>query len=268
MQSLLEFLSENGVWAVLINVFLAQIGVPVPAMPTLIVAGALTARGELSLPAICAAAFAAALVADLIWYALGVRHGHRVLKTLCRVSLSPDSCVRQTEAIYHKWGMSSLVASKFVAGFSTVAPPLAGALGAKPLTFVLFDSLGIVLWAGLGIGLGVILHPQIDALLVSLADLGSGALAVAGSALVLFVLYKWWQRRRFYLALRMARITVADLRALIADGEPPIVVDVRSEDARRADPRRIPGARALGLDDLDDALARLPRDRDIVLYCT
>ncbi len=268
MHDLIAYVSRHGVWLVFANVLVEQLGIPIPALPTLIVAGALAARGDLSVTQVLLAALLASLIADSVWYALGRRYGNRVLKTLCRVSLSPDSCVRQTEGIFERWGMGSLVASKFITGFSTVAPPLAGAMGAKPAAFVFFDILGILLWAGSGVGAGFLFHDAIESVLKSLENLGTGALALLGAALVLFVLFKWWQRRRFYRTLRMARITVEDLRRRFEEEEQPVVVDVRSEAERRREPRRIPGAVTMEISEIDAKLPGLPGGREIVLYCT
>jgi hypothetical protein len=190
------------------------------------------------------------------------------LKTLCRVSLSPDSCVRQTESLFERWGMPSLLFAKFIPGFSTVAPPLAGALGASPASFLVYDAGGALLWAGAGVGGGMLFHRAIDRVLVFLTSIGSWAIVILAGALALFVAYKWWQRRRFYKMLRMARITVDELWRLIEDGQSPIVLDVRTAGARSADPRRIPGAAVLDASEIDARLQELSRDREIILYCT
>ena len=268
MSKLVAYVAQYGVALVFANVLVEQIGIPIPALPTLIVAGALARDGKLSLTMLIAAAVVASLAADSIWYALGRRYGNRVLKTLCRVSLSPDSCVRQTEGIFERWGMASLVAAKFITGFSTIAPPLAGAMGANLPAFLFYDALGTVLWAGGGLMLGFVFHKEIDDVLSFLEGLGTGALYLLGAGLALFVLYKWWQRRRFYKALRMARISADELRRLFAEEEKPVVVDVRGAGERLRDPRRIPGATTMELSELDQRLASLPPDRDIVLYCT
>jgi hypothetical protein len=101
-----------------------------------------------------------------------------------------------------------------------------------------------------------------------LSSIGSGALTILGAALVLFVAAKYWQRRRFYWALRLARITPEDLHRLMDEGRNPVVLDVRTSAARRADPRRIPGARVLEYSEIENELADLPHDREIILYCT
>jgi membrane protein DedA with SNARE-associated domain len=269
MSKLVAYVAQYGVALVFANVLVEQIGIPVPALPTLIVAGALARDGRLSLAALLAAALVASLGADLVWYALGRRYGNRVLKTLCRVSLSPDTCVRQTEGIFERFGMTSLVVSKFITGFSTVAPPLAGAMGAKLPGFLFYDALGTILWAGGGLMLGFIFHRAIDRVLSFLESLGTGALYVLGAALVLFVLFKWLQRRRFYKALRMARITVEDLRGLFEKAPPaPVVVDVRAAGERQRDPRRIPGAITLEMSGTEATLPGISPETEIVLYCT
>jgi membrane protein DedA with SNARE-associated domain len=268
VNKLVAWVTQYGVAIVFANVLVEQIGIPIPALPTLLVAGSLVRAGKLSFLALLGAAVVASLAADAVWYWLGRRYGHRVLKTLCKVSLSPDSCVRQTEGIFEKWGMASVVLAKFITGFSTVAPPLAGAMGAKLPVFLFYDALGTVLWAGSGLLLGFLFHGAIEDVLRFLEGLGTGALYLAAAALALFILFKWWQRRRFYKTLRMARIGVEELRSLFEKGEKPVVVDVRGPGERLRDPRRIPGARTMETGELDAQLPGIPPEVEIVLYCT
>jgi membrane protein DedA with SNARE-associated domain len=268
MQQLAFYVSKYGLSLIFVNVLLEQLGLPIPAMPVLIVAGALAVERDLSVPRVLLVAVLASVLADALWYALGKRHGFRILKTLCRVSLSPDGCVRQTTSIFEKWGMPSLVVAKFVPGFSTVAPPLAGAINARLVPFLLYDGTGALVWAGAGVGAGMAFHRAIDRGLEFLTGIGSRALVVVAAALLLFVLYKWGQRRRFYKMLRMARISPQELRRLMDEGRDPVVLDVRTSAALLRDPSRIPGARSLELADIPEKLAGLPRDREIVLYCT
>ncbi|MGE5278205.1 MAG: VTT domain-containing protein [Acidobacteriota bacterium] len=266
--ALFEIVSRYGVALVFANVLGEQLGLPVPAVPTLIVAGALAAQGALSGPRVLVVAVAACLAADFVWYLLGRAQGYRVLRTLCRVSLSPDSCVQQTESFFQRYGLTSLLFAKFVPGFSTVAPPLAGAARARIVSFLAWDAAGSLLWAGSAIALGAVFHEAVDRVLDGLSSIGSGAIVVLGVGLALFVAWKYNQRRRFYQALRMARISPEELHRAIERGEAPVVVDVRSDAARRADPRRIPGARLLEFPSLETGLRDLPADREIVLYCT
>jgi membrane protein DedA with SNARE-associated domain len=268
VKALVALLLRHGTSVVFANVLLEQLGLPVPAVPTLVVAGALAADGKLSFPGLLLAAFVATVAADSLWFFLGRRYGQKVLKTLCRVSLSPDTCVRQTEGIFEKYGLASLLLAKFVPGYSTVAPPLAGAAGTSYPRFLLYTSGGTLLWTGSALLLGAAFHGAVDRVLAGLANLGGWAFVVLAGGLLLYILFKWRQRRRFYRFLRMARIRVDHLRTLMDAGEPPVVVDVRSRNARLRDPRRIPGALTIDLEDLDAHVALLPADREIVLYCT
>jgi len=266
--ALTQAVLNYGLPLVFVIVLLEQLGAPIPAIPVLVVAGALAMDRDFSAWQVLLVAVIASLIADGVWFLLGRSQGHRILKTLCRISLSPDSCVRQTESVFERWGMPSLLVAKFIPGFSTVAPPMAGATGARLPAFVLYDGGGALLWAGAGVLAGVVFHRAIDRALELLGSLGSGALVVVGVGLALFVVFKWWQRRRFYKFLRMARISVDDLRRLMDAGESPVVVDVRTAPARLAEPRRIPGAMVMTVDEVDLRVGELPRGREIILYCT
>lgn len=268
MTHLEDFVVKRGLPLIFGLVLVEQLGIPIPALPVLVVAGALSVDHDLSALAVIAATLAASAIADTLWYALGRRQGHRILKTLCRVSLSPDQCVRQTENLFERWGMPGLLVAKFVPGFSTVAPPLAGAMGIGWGRFLAYDTAGTLVWAGIAVIGGRLLHHAVDSLLGVLDSFGSGALVVLGAVLAVFVLFKWYERRRFYRVLRMARITVDELRRARDEGEDPLVFDVRSGPGRFGDPWRIAGAVVLDADDLDAGLKQVPREREIILYCT
>ena len=261
-------LSQYGLIIVIVNVLLDPIGLPVPAVPTLIVAGALAADGHMSLSALFAGAVLACLVPDCGWYLVGQRYGIRVLKTLCRISLEPDSCVSQTQTRFERWGINSLVIAKFIPGLAIIAPPMAGAMRIGWPRFVFLSTCSAVLWAGSALGAGALFKSQIARLLAHLQEFGS----ITGMGLMLllaaYIASKWWERRRFYRLLRMARIGVAELYALIHAGASPLIIDVRSSTARQLEPRWIPGALHVPLQDVAHHLKELPRDRDIILYCT
>ena len=269
MQELAQLIGHYGLALVFLNVLVEQIGLPVPAVPTLVVAGALAAAGELSAAAVFGVAVLACFIGDGLWFAGGRIYGRRVMSLLCRISLSPDSCVRQSEYHFERWGRAALVVSKFIPGLSTVTPPLAGAMRMGWPSFVLLNGIGIALWAGLPIAAGMLFHDQIDRLIARLEGYGTAAIVLVGALFAAYVAFKWWERRRFYRALRLARITVEELRSLIEGGKQPVLVDVRSDVSRKADSRFIPGA--LTMDpaaEIDARLRQLPKDRDIVFYCT
>jgi membrane protein DedA with SNARE-associated domain/rhodanese-related sulfurtransferase len=220
------------------------------------------------LPVLFVGSILACLAADCGWYWIGERYGIRVLKALCKISLEPDSCVSQTQTRFERWGVNSLVIAKFIPGLAIIAPPMAGALRVGWLRFVFLSACSAVLWVGVGLGAGILFKHQIERLLEQLSQFGSIAGVGIAVLLACYIAYKWWERRRFYRMLRMARITVGDLYALIQTGASPIIIDVRSISARELEPRWIPGALHVPLQDVARHLKELPRDRDIVLYCT
>jgi membrane protein DedA with SNARE-associated domain/rhodanese-related sulfurtransferase len=266
-QQLFLDVGQYGLVIVFINVFASQIGLPVPVVPTLIVAGAIAADGQLPMAALFVWSVLACLIADCAWYAIGQIYGIRVLKLLCRISLEPDSCVSQTQTSFERWGVNSLVIAKFIPGLATIAPPLAGALRIGWLRFTGLSTASAMLWVGTALVIGTLFKDQIALLLIHLGDIGSVAAVIVGAALVLYIAYKWWERFRFFKSLRMARINVAELYELVQAGAEPVIVDVRSPTARALDPRWIPGALHVPIDDVAKHIADLPRNRDIILYC-
>src|SRR5579872_320284 len=254
--------------AVTANVLADQLGLPVPAVPTLIVAGAMAGVGQVSGAGMFLGALLACVVGDSAWFLAGRMYGSGVMKLLCRISLTPDSCVSETQSRFERWCDNALLVAKFVPGLAIIAPPLAGATRMGWTRFLLFSSLGSAGWVGVAMAAGMLFKVQIERLLPRLAGLGVVAVGIIGAVLVAYILYKWWERRRFLAVLRMARISVSELYQLMDAGNPPLIVDVRSPTAVQLEPRRIPGAMHIPLHDVGEHVASLPRDRDIVAYCT
>jgi len=268
MHRTLEFLLHHGYVVLLGWVFLEQIGLPVPAMPLLLAAGALAGAGRLSFLVSLFSATLAAVAADCIWYQLGRRKGIKVLQLLCKISLEPDSCVRRTEGVFAKQGARSLLIAKFVPGLSTVAPPLAGIFHMRAGRFLLFDVLGALFWGGTFLGVGYLFSGQIERIAEYLASLGSGFLVLLVGALAAYIAYKFFARQRFMRELRISRITVDELKEKIDSGEELVIVDLRHSVDFEADPETIPGAFRMDAKDLQENDDRLPRDREVILYCT
>jgi membrane protein DedA with SNARE-associated domain/rhodanese-related sulfurtransferase len=261
MDMLLHLIASYGLLVVFVSVLLDQGGLPIPAYPPLIVAAAVaTDKGEDVLP-ILAVATLAAVLADLLWFAGGRRFGVRLLRLMCRLSLSPDSCVLTTRDIYARWGASSLIGAKFVPGFAAVATTLAGENRTPVARFVFFDSLGALLWAGVAVALGVIFHQAVNEVLLRLEDLGRYGLSLVIVIIAAFVAYKWWQRQRFLRELKMARITVPELYQLLAGGAKPLILDVRSAAQRNGG--WIPGAVFVA----SLAEAQLDPQDEVIVYC-
>jgi membrane protein DedA with SNARE-associated domain/rhodanese-related sulfurtransferase len=263
----MDLIAQYGLALVFVNVLLERVGLPLPAAPTLLICGALAATGRLSAGWIFAWALLACVIGDTLWYAAGRYYGRRVMTFLCRVSLSPDSCVRTTEHRFERWGRLTLVLAKFVPGLSTVARPLAGAMKLPVGSFELLNGIGSILWVSAAIGTGMLFQTQIGAVLLRLREMGTIAGELTLVIVLLYVAYKWWERQRFNAALRLPRISVEELRSLISESKTPIIVDVRSALGRGEERRCIPGALEIGLDEISLRLAELPEDREIVLYC-
>jgi membrane protein DedA with SNARE-associated domain/rhodanese-related sulfurtransferase len=266
--AIIDLIAEYGLLLVFLNVLVEQAGAPLPAVPTLVVAGALSSTGKLPLGEIILVALLACLLADLAWYWAGRRYGATVMRTLCRISLSPDSCVKQSELRFQRWRGQILLIAKFVPGLSTIAPPLVGAMQLRPWVFVLMDGLGSLIWIGVIVGLGYAFAHQIDHVLLILASAGTVAIEIIVAGLLAYVMVKWWQRRRLLLSLRLARITVNELYQLIEEGRKPVVVDVRSQAARIVDNRIIPGALMADLRGVDQDLQQVSIEEEIVIYCS
>ena len=260
-----DFLIRHG-YAVLFGwVLLEQMGLPIPAAPLLIAAGALARAGKMNLTFALALALIAVILADLFWYSLGRYRGGRILKLLCRISLEPDSCVRRTENLFVRHGVHSLLVAKFVPGLNTAAPSLAGIFRMPVRRFMIFDFLGALLWVVSVTSLGLIFSDQLE----QIALRWSGWLvAVLAGSLAAYVLWKFIQRRRFIRRLRIARITPKELMDKLRAGETISIVDLRQPMDIEAFPQMIPGALRIAMEEIEERHAEIPRDRDVVLYCS
>ena len=245
-----------------------QLGLPVPAMPFLLGAGALVGMQKLDPVRALAWAVLASLLADLLWYEAGRRRGGQILKLLCRISLEPDSCVRRTENVFARQGARTLLFAKFLPGLNTVAPPMAGMIGMPLLRFLFWDALGAFLWSGGYVLLGVAFSDQIDAVAERAAAFGGRLVFGLITLFALWLLYKYAQRQRFIRDLRVARITPEELKRLMDAGEEVVVVDLRGSLEYEREPQTLPGALRFTADELQERHHEIPRDRDVVLYCT
>jgi membrane protein DedA with SNARE-associated domain/rhodanese-related sulfurtransferase len=262
MDTLMHIIAVYGLWVVFVCVVLDQGGLPLPSYPVMIATAGLAAEADQPLLPILLVAALAAVLADLLWFLGGRRFGASLLRLMCKLSLSPDSCIGMTRRVYARWGAPSLIVSKYVPGFAAVATTLAGESGVSLRRFILFDALGAALWAGGAIALGAIFHDAVEAVLLQLEELGHFALIILLAALLLFVAVKWWQRYRFLMQIRMARISVDELDALLESGSPPTILDVRGIE-RRARYGWIPGSVALS----DPTSLELDRAQELIVYC-
>ena len=268
MQATIQFLLLHGSTVLVIWVFIDQIGLPVPAVPLLIAVGALAGRSQFPLALGIAEAVIASLAADLVWYELGRTKGHAILNLLCKISLEPDSCVRRSEEAFARRGAKSLAFAKFIPGLSAAATPMAGLFGMRPSVFLAWDGVGALLWSGGYMALGFIFSRQIE-LVVSIAlRLGFTLAILIILTLGSYILYRYLQRQRFIRSLRIARISPDELMKKIKDGESLVIVDLRNKFEFEASPEKLPGALRLLPEQLEERAGEIPRDRDVILYCT
>ncbi|HEV2197428.1 MAG TPA: VTT domain-containing protein [Candidatus Acidoferrum sp.] len=268
MHQAFDFLIRHGHSVLFVWVLIEQIGVPIPAMPLLLAAGALAGTGHLSFFGALLFAVLGALTSDSVWFQLGRHRGIRILQLLCRISLEPDSCVRRTEGIFSKQGARSLLVAKFIPGLGLVTPPLAGVFRMRFRRFLLFDAIGSALWAGAFLGVGYVFAGQIELVASRLASLGGWLLVLAIGALAAYIAFKFIARQRFLRELRIARITVDELKEKIDSGDQVTIVDLRHSLDFEAEPEVIPGAFHMEAKELEEKNDRLPRGGEVVLYCT
>lgn len=268
MSEITVLLAQYGLALVFANVVLAQLGVPLPAVPVLVVAGAFVAEGSLALLPLLTVAIVASLLGDMPWYLAGRYRGHSVLRTLCRIAIEPDSCVKQTENAFLRWGPAALIVAKFIPGFATVAPPLAGTIKIPFLRFAFLSAAGALLWVAVPIAAGAWFHAEVDWALQQLERMGGRAVVLVLLVLAMYVGVKLVQRYLLIRFLRSVRVSVEELKEMLQREIQPLILDARSTLARKLDPRVIPGAITVDIDDPAVALPALTGEREIVVYCT
>jgi membrane protein DedA with SNARE-associated domain/rhodanese-related sulfurtransferase len=266
MQQIASDMERYGLLVVFLNVLLAEGGLPLPAFPVLIATAALVARDRQQILEIVLVGVSGALIADFAWYWGGKRYGRRVLGLLCKMSLSPDFCVRQTETVFLKVGPWSLLFAKVFPGLSTISVAMAGVTKMSLPAFLLFDAIGALLFVGVAVVTGLIFHDAVTDLLLTLAEIGKFGVLFALAVLGLYLLARWWRRQAFIRRLGVDRITVDELRGLISAGHKPLILDVRPKEIRSRE-GIIPGALPANPEDIDHMAMTYSREREIVVYC-
>jgi membrane protein DedA with SNARE-associated domain len=268
MHAVLPFLLRHGYWVLALNVFAEQLGLPVPAFPVLLAVGALAGLGDFSFWTSLLLAVTAALASDLIWYRLGRTRGHSILNLLCRVSLEPDSCVSNTKTLFGKLGARALLIAKFVPGLGATTAPLSGLTRMPLRKFLPADAAGAALWSATYLTAGYAFRNQLERAGEQAERMGSWLLLILAGGLAAYIAWKYYQRRRFIRGLRVARIAPEELMRMITAGEEVAVVDLRHSLEVEQDNVKLPGAIWITLPDLEARHEEIPRDRDIVLYCS
>lgn len=268
MEETLDFVARHGGPLIFALVFLDQLGLPIPTVPVLLALGALAGSGRVDPATGFPAAVAGSLCADFVWFRLGRWKGTPVLGFLCRVALEPDTCVSRTHDLFARHGVKSLLVAKFVPGFDTVAPPLAGLLGVGTLRFLAWSVAGAVLWLAAFGGLGYVFSSRLEDLASRAAEYGNAVVLVVVALVAAYLTWKYAERRQVLRVLRMARIRPDELHEMIVAGDEPAIVDVRTRGALEALPYVIPGALFITLEELDERHVEIPREKDVILYCS
>lgn len=264
----LDFFVKYGYWVVFLWILTEQLGIPIPSTPLLLTAGTLTATHQLRLPFVLVSALAASLIADSTWYVFGKRYGSAVVRLMCRLSLESTACVRKTEGYFTRSGATALLVAKFVPGLGSVAAPIAGQIGMGYGKFALCDAGGVLLWVtAVTVGgrfFGDFLKHNPHALSWTAHFFG----AIFALLFIGFLVWRMLQRRAFLRSVRMARLEPDELKRMMDDGQPLFIVDLRHPLDYLPDPRTIPGALTMTPDKLVEQSDRIPRNEEIVLFCT
>jgi membrane protein DedA with SNARE-associated domain/rhodanese-related sulfurtransferase len=248
-----------------LNVFGEQMGLPIPAYPSLILAGAMAGGSGLgSILILIAVAALACLLADCLWYWAGKHYGNRLMRFICKVSQSPDSCIGNSRQSYMRRGPRILLVAKFLPGAGALATLMAGASGTPLRVFIAYDLAGSILWVSSGVALGMAFE---DTVLSALTVLGEyllpGTLVLAMLA-TMFLAAKVWRRQRLMVKSRLVpRIDADELACRQAHGEQALILEVGAGDTSPA----IPGALQVALDAKLDSLAGLTERTLVVVYC-
>jgi membrane protein DedA with SNARE-associated domain/rhodanese-related sulfurtransferase len=249
-------------------VLVGQCGIPLPATPVLLAAGALSAEHELNFAFALLASLAASLAADSGWFFIGRRYGHHVLRVLCKLSLEPTVCVRRTQNSFGRYRAVTLMIAKFVPGLATLAAPVAGQNGMAYSEFIFFDAIGATLWVGTLLTVGLFFGDLLrdDPSLLNWVARFSGALLLL--AILAFLVGRVMRRRMVLKKLVASRLEPEELKRQLDAGEQVYIVDLRHPLELLPDPFTLPGALHFSPESLAARHLEIPRDRDIVLYCT
>jgi membrane protein DedA with SNARE-associated domain/rhodanese-related sulfurtransferase len=267
MQEGLDFLLRHIELVLFLTVLAEQIGLPIPAIPLLLAAGAMPGEGQASFILLTALSVGACLLGDMLWFELGRHRGRQTLTLLCRIALEPDACVRRTENFFLIHGIRALILAKFIPGLSTLAPALAGLFRISMGRFLLFNGAGALLWSLCFLMLGYVFSNQIGYVAELSVRFGKTATAIIALGLGGYLFYKYWHRQRLLRALRVARISATELKQLMDEGHQSVVIDLRGALDHIADPYTIPGALRISAEQLEERHRDIPRDRDVIVFC-
>jgi membrane protein DedA with SNARE-associated domain len=264
----IQFLLQNGYSVLFLWIFFQQLGLPIPGAPMLLAAGVLSGLGNFNFFLFFVSAVIASLISDILWYQVGLRRGSKVLPFLCRISLDPDSCVRKTKDIFSRHGPRSLLVAKFVPGMTPITSPLAGIFRMALPRFFFYDGLGIFFWTAFYLSAGYLFSHHLEQMAPKSSRSGLWMGLFIPGLLAGTIAWKYIRRQSLLHQLTAARITPEEVKEKLEAHEDLLVLDIRNTLELEMDPQTIPGAFHLPLERLARDGENLPRDRDIILYCT
>ncbi|HEY6307445.1 MAG TPA: VTT domain-containing protein [Candidatus Angelobacter sp.] len=264
MKSILHQLTAHPYTVLLLSGLLERVGFPLLFAPVLVASGALAASGKMHFDLALWIALLTCIVGDALWYEMGRRKGDSVLSILCRISLEPESCIRRSKTFFEKGANRTVLLAKWLPGLSHVVPAVAGLTGVPRQNFFLANTAGSAFWIFVLMLAGYLpvehvhVAPAIGPLLFE-----ASLVLVAGNVGV-----KYMRKRRFMKDLYKARIAPQELRQMLDSGQKVVVLDLRHPLDSVTDERTLPGALRVLPDDVTSRSELLPKDREIVLYCT
>jgi membrane protein DedA with SNARE-associated domain len=270
MPDLVSLISRHGYSIVVAIVFAEAIGLPVPAALALVAAGAAVAGHVLRAPILLPFALGAMVLGDTLLFFAGKYSGWTLLGFLCKVSANPETCILRSAESFYKRGKATLVVAKFIPGVNTMGPPLAGSMKMPFRQFLRFDLMGAALYLLAYFTLGFLGRDFLKAIGSTFQMAGHAIEEVILLATVVYIAYRIWLVRKNRVYRVVPRVQVQELIERLSSEEAGrvLVVDVRSHGYYDADTSRIKGSIRIEPNNLEEELKKLPKDKDVYLYCT
>jgi membrane protein DedA with SNARE-associated domain len=266
----LSLLAHHGYIIIFLIVFLEAIGLPVPGALALVAGGAAAASGLLRAPVALLLAVAGMLLGDSLLYRLGSRTGWRLLGFLCKVSANPETCILRSAESFYKRGRATLVIAKFIPGVSAMAAPLAGSMKMPFVQFLGLDLVGASFYALAYGGIGFLFRDFLTAITRGFRAAGRVTEIVVILALIAYIAHRVWLYSKYRVYLVVPRVQVMELAKKLQSEEKGkiLLVDVRSQGYYDSGAARIRGSVRIEPNNLSHEIEKLPKDKDIYLYCT
>lgn len=267
MNTLIELVQAYGLWIIFLITLFQSIGLPLPAFAILIVTAAVTSANTIDLILLVLTATFGSLTGDIILYFAGKRLGTSVLGKLCRISLSPDSCVKSSGDIFKRYGPPALTVVKFIPGLSTLAPVVAGVYAMPKFSFIAYSLIAAAFYSITAVSLGVLFRHQIGSIIATLTEYGKVGVLIVIISFAVYLFAKWLQRYLLIRQFKTDRVTVDDLLELIEEKSDPVIFDARPADQRIRN-GFIPGSISISDDNLSEIVNHYSAYNEIIVYCS